>query len=260
LRRRTWWVRYSLQRNVVVTTTVLGSGFLQAIERYDVFLNQSWIHSTSTQLGSVSVASFAVLLNTVGDAIIERSRRIGEDRRIDLRKPVISALAVISQQTGIFITELGANVFLLAGRGAKRRLERVERVRLSDNPPMSNIKWTYGKGVVGRCWANGRPEYFEWKPIADRWAGKDITDEQFEAMRELHKQGLDKQEFMAMVAKYAEIYAVPIRDEFGQFIGCLTFDRQWRPDDPRRELLRGPWIEDLAATTASVLQSVLTGR
>jgi hypothetical protein len=144
--------------------------------------------------------------------------------------------------------------------GRKPRLERLERIRLSDYPAMSDVPWTEGRGVIGDCWARARPEYVHWAPLAKKWSGKNITDAQWEKIKSEDKAGFTREQFMMMVGKYAEILAVPIKDDDGKVVGVVAVDRVWRADGRQDSLLNVTRVEDTVTSTAVVLQNVLAGR
>ena len=279
MRRQGWWTRFVLWRQGAVAVAVLLAGILQAMHRYDIKTEWGWAHSKKVLFASAAIAGGLVLINTFGDVVSQRRSHAGESRRLDIHKPVIAALVAVSSDTRLPITEFGANVFLVKKGVGYRwghkdfqirsktlrigripRLDRVERIRLSDSPAMSDVPWTQGKGVIGDCWQNGRPEYVHWAPLAKRWNGKNITEEQWATkIKPEDKAGFSREEFMKMVGKYAEIKAVPIKNGNGTAIGVVALDRAWRSNGPQEQVLNTEAVEDTITSTAAVLQNVLGG-
>jgi hypothetical protein len=271
-------MRFVLQRQIVVAATVLIAGLLQAMDQNDIRKKWKWAHNDGLLFWTAVVATGLVVLNSIGDVIVQRRALAGEGRRLDIHKPVIAALVAVAADTGINITDLGANVFVVKKGigyrlgykewtvrtktwriGRKPRLERAERIRLSDYPAMSDVPWTEGRGVIGDCWARARPEYVHWAPLAKRWSGKDITEAQWARIKPEDKAGFTREQFMMMVWKYAEILAVPIQDD-GKVVGVVAVDRVWRADGRQDSLLNITKVEDTVTSMAAVLQNVLAGR
>lgn len=261
MRRQNWWTRFAIWRQGGVGIAALAAGTLQALDQYEIAKKLTWLHDETVLFWSVVAAGGLVLLNTVGDVVVQQKAFAGEAERVDIHKTVMGALAAVSKTTEVVITDLGANVFVVKQRRFRKGdLLRIERIRLIDYPAMSDVVWTEGKGVIGLCWQNKRTEHVNWTPIARRWAGKPITDRQWDGIPERHKAGFSKADFMAMVGKYAEIVAVPVKNEQGEVIGVLAIDRVWRKDEAPRVLLKDHEIENLVTTAAVVLRSVLAGR
>jgi hypothetical protein len=272
MRRQNWWMRNAMWRQVTVAVFVLAAGLLQGIDRYEIWSKTKWLHKPGLLFGSIALTGVLVLANTIGDLIVQRRAHAGEGRRVDIHKAVMGALVTISKEIDIVITDLGANVFLVKrGLGYRNlrigkwslsvgrppRLERIERIRLSEYPAMSAVPWTQSKGVIGDCWERARPEYVHWAPIAKKWSGKSISDEQWAKIKPEDKTGLSRQEFMEMVGKYAEIKAVPIKNKTGNVIGVVAVDRVWRSTGHQGKLLHTEAVEDTVVGAASVLQSVV---
>jgi len=275
MRRQGWWTRHALWRQIVLAVAVALGAVALAIDHNNIRPSWKWIHKDRTLFWITVSVAVLVLVNTVGDLVAQRRALAGEGRRLDIHQAVIGALVAVSQETGLLITELGANVFIAKkwfgykswtwfGRtfhlGRRPRLERIERIRLSDYPARSNVPWTQGKGVIGVCWEHGRPEYVDWAPIARRWQGKDISEAQWARISDKDKAGFSRTEFMEMVAKYAEILSVPIRNNSGNVMGVIAVDRVWRSSAPVGQLLKTESVEETVTSAASVLQSVLARR
>lgn len=274
MRRQGWWTRWSSGRQVLAAVLVLCAGLLQTAYTYDIRPGWGWLHSHGLLFWSYTAAGTMVLVNSVSTVISDRREVAGEARRLDIHKAVIATLVALAGETATKITDLGANVFLVSspwrrrvrlGRrvlsiGREPRLERIERIRLADYPSMSAVTWTEGKGVIGAAWANERPEHVNWSPLASRWDGVNITDAEWDSIDDHSKAGFSRADFIAMVGKYAEIIAVPIKDEQGTTIGVIAIDRVWRREATQTPVLDTASVEEAVTSAAAVLQNVLRAR
>ena len=84
------------------------------------------------------------------------------------------------------------------------------------------MKWTIGKGVIGRAWATQSPQHESFGEAMRDWRNaKRDTDPL--AIGE-HPGGLDDHEYEMTIEKYYEILAVPIVTENGRIIGVFSMD------------------------------------
>ena len=260
MRRKGLWERHSVGRQVLVVLVVLIATGHRLTDQYHFLTEERWLHVRLGLFLTALIGAVVVLINTLGDLVVQRSSVKGEGRRTDIRKAVTSALITISEESQVPIKDLGANVFLVSrSKVRKKRLERIERVRLSETPLPSNVAWFEGKGLIGRCWNNERVEHVSWSKIARRWSGKDISEERWGSIPDADKQGFTKAEFVSMVGKYAEILAVPLQDANDKFMGCLAIDRIWRSGQPDLSVLNSSQVEGVATEAAAILRSVLAG-
>lgn len=258
MRRQSFWTRSALARTILAAIVVAAAAAYQAFDRFKLYPEAVWLHNSAALFWSVVAAGIIVVTNTVGDEVSKRAAIKDQGRRVDIYKGALSALAVISQETGVIITQLGANVFVVDGKRSKR-LSRVERIRLADVPGMSKVSWTDGKGVIGRCWKNKRIEHEDLSAKTELYGGRDITDDEWASMDAAQKNGFSKEEFVEMVGKYSEILAIPLRSTSGGVIGCVAFDRRWE-GVRTPSVLNTPAVRDIGEVAAGVLQKVVTER
>lgn len=187
--------------------------------------------------------------------------------RSDIQKALSSAVGIISDQTGVSIQRLGANAFRVKQvSGVRRwlfkaepRLERLYRYRIDDHPAASKVAWTMGKGTIGRAWEEGRKAHTDWRQIARRWQDKSLSEEQFQEIPEKTRHKFSREEFMAVVGKYAEVVAVPIKDEHGEVLGCVAVDIPLDSDPKRHDVLIGATVEHVLTAAASTIARRLVG-
>ncbi len=121
------------------------------------------------------------------------------------------------------VSVLGASAWIIKGWGRWQRLERIGRERVNDSPGPTNITWTKGKGVVGRCWQDEQPMIIDTGRIDERWGN--CTAQQWAKVREDTRMGLSHEKFRKVTGKYGTVVAVPMYDAGSHdMIGCVTLD------------------------------------
>lgn len=134
----------------------------------------------------------------------------------------------------------------LYGWLGKRRpaLRRVKTFRLTSGFGHSGIEWRYGKGALGMCWASPEDEVivvpcYEWyrhyvtvegSKRRVRWS----KERYYEEVPRRIRAGLSYEEFCAIAGKYGVVLVAPMKDQRGDFLGCVTADLPW--GDNRSEL------------------------
>lgn len=221
-----------------------------------------WAHPRLQFAGVILVGAVAL-----GDGVLGAYRQVvgpaKERAQQDRRQALLSALVTINKiAPDVDLTELGLNAFMVRRDGWRRDeiLQRVERYRLSDSPHPSKVRFTRGKGIIGTCWANQRPEYINWQPIAERYSGRALTDQEFADIREVTRAGFTRADFLSLVGKYAEIHAVPIVAEDGELLGVLALDREARDPLDGQQLIKSHQIRVVLTEAAKVVASVLPGK
>ena len=125
---------------------------------------------------------------------------------------------------GVPPTALGMHAYVLRTRltpPVTRHMWRQESVRLGVSPRRTSIRWTRGKGVIGRAWAenqmvllNAAEAYGPYEGCdADTWAQAEIADEL----------NLSYDEFSIVGNRYSTVAAVPVRVD-GEVRGCVVAD------------------------------------
>lgn len=179
----------------------------------------------------------AIPLTALVDSIVQgrRERTIGETRddEIDRLKACVALAAEIHEYTQIDLTIIGVSVWGIhtPGRGmvgrpvAEPSLYRLTRFRVSAHPTPSDASWTRGRGVIGRCWRDEDVAFKDWTSLQDTYAGAtSMSESRWSALSEERRWGFERSQFLSGIRKYAQVLAVPIKDEHGVFIGCLSVD------------------------------------
>ncbi len=191
--------------------------------------------------------------------------------QVRAHKCLVGAMASMAQSGDADMKSIGANVYVIKRQVSRRwlvvpwwglGLVREIRYRLTDTPLASNVAWASGKGVVGTCWRDERPQYFHWAPVAKRWGGNKLPDQaKFQTLPEKTASNFTYKEFIGIVDKYAEILAVPIMSEHGdKMLGVVSFDYPLSASSPGKQVLAGDVIEELALGAAAVLRGDLDKR
>lgn len=204
------------------------TGMVQVLDRKLPSDTWSWVHRPSTHIWLVGALSVLTLLDTIRRAIFRFSERARMKKKAEIRKQLSALAAGIAKITGQPIEDIGCGLFLVQRRwfGYADRLVRFERVRLIDNVPASDVKFTKGKGTVGECWQNQRKAHDEWDSRNERYANRSLTDEEWNQLAEEDRRGFTREEWVSLVGKYSEVVAMPVMvDE--KFRGCLAVDRRW---------------------------------
>lgn len=144
-----------------------------------------------------------------------------------------------ASSTGIDMLTIGVSVFKVKRRIAlrchiwpfrfRRVLHRVERFRMTDLPQPSTVTWDLGKDAIGRCLATRRWQYKNWSPVVAQFQGSSQPSTQdFEQLQDDDRSGFTYAEFVGIMDKYAEIFAVPIMSVGGSsIVGVLAIDRPY---------------------------------
>jgi hypothetical protein len=189
----------------------------------------------------------------------EKKRRRELERERSYREILTSTLVAVVDASGADWTRTAVQVFLV-----RRHLrwkspflveqqDRIARVKLSFSPPPSGIRWTRGKGVIGRCW-EARDNIIE--DLRVRFGPYiDYTREQWDALDGRDRFGLDFEEFQRTRTWYGIVGAAPILDPKGRFLGCVSLDTpQTCPDVVDKDGLGG-----LLRVAAVVIEQMLAG-
>lgn len=183
--------------------------------------------------GLIGLIPAVLVLETIARA--KRESALLQDRtdRSDLTKACAALAVEVHEITDIKVTALGVSVWRIytPARPWWRRwkraeaLERIERFRLGGHPPPSDSSWTKGKGVIGKCWEDGRETFNDWGAAQARHAGVTaLSNAQWGRLTEAHKWGFGREHYLAAIKKYAQVLAYPITDVEGKFIGCVSVD------------------------------------
>ena len=142
-----------------------------------------------------------------------------------LEKQMRSAIISISHLTQVDADLFGCNIWAIRTHRRSDVLKRQGRLRLSDYPQPDSVLWSKGKGVIGRCWEDRDVVYKNWTATQARWAQtEEMTDADWKALSKRDRWGFDQGEYLRLVRKYSQILAVPIKDDDGNVLGCISVD------------------------------------
>jgi hypothetical protein len=161
-----------------------------------------------------------------------KSKRL--QREHDIREVLVSALVYVSAHTGLESSRIGVHAFRLERRlRLQRRFPWFRRsfehqvlawIRLASNPPPSGIRWTEGKGIIGRCWAGLKNEVMDLR----RHFGPHLyaTREEWHRLPAEQRLGLSFEEFTRTKGYFGVVGAAPIigGDNPGTYLGCVSLD------------------------------------
>lgn len=227
------WAGLTLR--IIVAAAALAAAVLQAMAEAKTFKGPTWLPVVL----AISVAVFAFIDNArTSIRTIRAPKREGAWGRI--QKTSAAALVQIADTHPDLLIELmGVSVFVPKRRWliGPMRLVRPSRFRLSDAPQASSVTWSAGKGCIGVSFRDKRAVYCHWAPLARRYGGKPVTESEFHAIPADKRWNFTREEFLGIVAKYAEILAVPIMSEDGGKIrGVVAIDRPYKAGDNRKLL------------------------
>lgn len=136
-------------------------------------------------------------------------------------------------------TSIGVNALLVRRRYrwfGRESLHRVGRERVRSTPRHSNVVWTKGKGVIGRCWERGQDYGLDLRAIYAEVAG--LTEEEWSNLRS-DQPGITEAEWANLPAEktfglsyhdflrtrhHRVVVATPILDRSGVVIGVVSAD------------------------------------
>ena len=233
---------------IVVLLAIFGASVAVGLGSADV-----WDLSATQATVAVVVLALTALAQGVYDLVTG----MGEEHRLRFERWVAETLkgtlVQVVQASGLDWKDVGINAFLV--RRTPRWfgtpvLHRVGRERIRNTPPPSNVVWTKGKGVIGRCWATATDQGVNLAALF----GPDpvLTESDWLARPEADRIGMSFSDY-EKTKNHGAVVATPILDREGEVIGVVSadapgdaFDRLW--NDNVREAL---------GATATTLRNLL---
>jgi hypothetical protein len=192
-----------------------------------------WKHQERYEvLAIISVAAISVA-GTVRSVIQDKLRSEWKKKRESLAEAMDGALLsaadeCLDHMKGRMIDNVRSfniGLFVIQGRkwwwGDRRVLIPELRRGLGIHQP-SNVKWTYGKGVVGQVWETRREKFLDLNPIIERHGG--AAREEWSTVRDATRMGLSFDDWQATRGKYGTIVGVPVFDNSDKLVGVLALD------------------------------------
>lgn len=203
--------------------------------------------------GQVTAAVVALAAISIGESVLRlvagvtARERLEQERRDN--EALRGLLVRVVRASAADWTEVGVNAFLIRRRHrwfGRRRLERVGRERIRNAPASSDVEWTFGKGVIGRCWRYGVPMAVD---LRDHFAGfEGCTREMWKGLTDDETLGMTYDDFHK-TRQHAVVAATPIRDRTDRIIGVLSVDIAV---GPLHAVVTPEVLEALAATAVTL--------
>jgi hypothetical protein len=193
----------------------------------------SWKHQEKYEVAAIICVAAVSIAGTVRSVIQDKLRSEWKKKRESLAEAMDGALLsaadeCLGHMNGRMIDNVKSfNIGLFVIQGKKwwrcdRRVLIPELRRGLGIHQPSNVKWTYGKGVVGQVWQTKREKFLDLNPIIDRHGH--ATREDWSTVRETTRQGLDFDDWQATRGKYGTIVGVPVFDNSDKLVGVLALD------------------------------------
>ena len=184
------------------------------------------------------------------------SRGRASDNALQIDKTLVSVLVTVSKEVEVDVDVPGCNVWsIYQPRGRAAALYRAGGRRLSEYPQRSQVTWTKGKGLIGRCWEEGEPQFRDWTTLQRQHpATQEVTERAWKKMGQPARWGFERQEYLRSIHKYQQILAVPIKDEHGRVLGCVSLDIP--VDRPANSINTGA-VREVLARAAETLRYLI---
>jgi hypothetical protein len=145
--------------------------------------------------------------------------RRADARRQNVTEALNALLVALSETEHIQIPDIACSVYLVEGHLiGNQELREFVRVTLGMSPS-SAVRWTKGKGVIGRCWETEAITHVNLHRLNERLA--DITEERYYTLTESARMNMSYAESRMTVGNVGEILAVPIHVD-ARFAGCVA--------------------------------------
>lgn len=167
------------------------------------------------------LAAAVVGFSAGGDKIVLAAREHWKARRDDINLVLKAALTDVARRGRLNALDLAGHAFRKKRRFHRKPwFVRSELVRVGtyalEPAPRSNIRWTIGKGAIGKCWEHQTGYGMEMSNL------RSITDPAAWASDpNAAATGLTYDEFIR-TKRYDSVYAVPIQDHKERFRGCVS--------------------------------------
>ncbi|NYJ05142.1 hypothetical protein [Petropleomorpha daqingensis] len=195
---------------------------------------------TPTAVVAAAAATGVVAVGTAGTSAFGQyrgdRRQAAEQSAAYIVRP---ALLELSVKANLDLRKLGISVWLVRHRMWRTDvLDRLLRERPSFSPAASKIKWTVGKGIIGRCVQDGAD--FGDDVAQSHGPFMNATEAEWLAAPEGVRLGLSFADFRALRGKYGAVVATPLVDDTknpAKVVGCLaldgpagSFDQLWQDE------------------------------
>jgi hypothetical protein len=198
--------------------------------------------------------------------IVQTYRQPATEKRMrKIEKTLLACLRALGEESAAVDTfSLGASVYVYRRRkwfGMARPMKRIRRYRLAEYPQESLIKWSDGKGVIGKAAREGMPQHADWTKISSLWnTDKAAAEKAYHLLPEADRWGFSLGDFRQVASKYVEAIAVPILNQDGsKVLGVLGIDVPYRDEKEHSPVLASAGAKRIATACAIGLREVLDG-
>jgi hypothetical protein len=195
-------------------------------------INAKRWHASPDQTVAVGIAAACTtaavqLVSLVYDEVAPRQRRRRRQRATGVVRGVQPAIA---GGTKLKFDDVGVTVWHVRWSVWGACLHQIAHEPSAYYRGPSNVRWTRGKGVIGEAWRSERSCHADFRELLKRFPDG-LTADEFRALERedpatLRK--MDRREFNAVVGKYREVFAEPIKSQRardrGKVIGVVTID------------------------------------
>jgi hypothetical protein len=233
---------------IVVLVVIFGASIVVGLASADV-----WQLTTGQSAAAVVVLALAALVQGLYDLVtgLSAEQRLRYERWVS--ETLKGTLVQVVQASGLDWKDVGINAFLVRRRPrwfGTPLLERVGRERIRNTPPPSNVVWTKGKGVIGRCWATATDQGVNLTALFGPADG--LTEAEWLARSEEDRLGMTYADYQK-TRYHGVVVATPILDRDAEVIGVVSADA---PGDAFARLSNDEVREALGAT-ATTLRNLL---
>lgn len=240
----------STLRIVAVATLNAGAVVVLGLARQGWPSEQFWRNNEPWVIVALLVSASVPLVQAIIMERGERARRKAIEREQKIQLFLTTSLIYIVRHAGADWETTGIQAFEIRRRwkwGATYH-QKAAVVRLAPIPP-SGIKWTEGKGLIGRCWKTRTRQFTD---LAAHFSDvQHLGPEDWRNLSDEKRYGLTFDDFQRVRGKYGIVAAVPIISRKEKYVGCITSDMP-----PGRDIAKRPVLESLA-TTAQLVREVL---
>ncbi|MBA9002711.1 hypothetical protein [Thermomonospora cellulosilytica] len=224
-------VARGIDRSVILLATVV-----LASKQYEFPSESLW--SSSGNGTAALVIGLIVVAGVFGalSPLETYAQRATLGRRVAMRRQILTAfgqLVSLAAAAGVPISDPALHVWRrkrTLQHPVRGELIRVATYRLGSAPATRSIRPTPGVGVVGLCWRRNQ----EVGENVERLAARLPDEQSYEAYRQANGPDAVMGFSWADFTRYRHrgaVFASPIRNTRGGFIGCVSFDAERGYDD-----------------------------
>jgi hypothetical protein len=217
-----------------------------------------WQPDQPIRLGLVFAIGVVAFLSSAYMAVAEYRSRRSESAREKVSF-VLRALAFdLQDAAGLDVRDLGVSAYELRRRRLppwSPVLVRRHRERATASTTAGGVRWRPGKGVVGRCVAEGQEVCVDLAALDRRLSS--VGQSGWSTLDPDDRLGLSWRDYRRVRGKYGVVLAAPIIDDSrspAQVVGCVVVDA---PAGTRDRMLREHVHERVSTAASAILRLAL---